>query len=220
MNVNSFKENGYIVIENFLDIEDVQKIKDICLSIKRNIIDNDLLGKPKSFGFETYWRGVDMASTQSTTLFEYYTSKKMYDMASQLLETKDIHIFNDQIVIKLPKEDFAFSEHTDNQYGPNNEKAKMGVFKTITCCLVLDDFTLENGPVSILNNRTRNWDTPLPKKGDLVVWNGNTFHKSNNNESESERSVWLCVYSTTDLTKIIPEEPNTFSKFYGQKFLL
>ena len=221
MNADLFNETGYIVIEDFLSQEDTKTIKDICYNFKKEIIDNDLIGKSKNFGLSTYWRGLEMASTQSPILFQYYTSKKMYNMATQLLGTKDIYIFNDQIVVKLPKEDFQFDVHTDNQFGPNNQLALEGGFKTITCCLVLDDFTPENGPISILNKKTGDWDIPLPKKSSLIVWDGNTPHASNKNDSEQERSVWLCVYSTHDLTKM-PTNPLTdeFLKFYGEKFII
>ena len=54
-----------------------------------------------------------------------------------------------------------------------------------------------------------------------MVWDGNTPHMSSKNDSEQERSVWLCVYSTHDLTKI-PTNPLTdeFLKFYGEKFIV
>ena len=45
------------------------------------------------------------------------------------------------------KEDFEFPIHTDNDLGPNPNGAKMGLFKTITCCWVLDDFTNENAEI-------------------------------------------------------------------------
>ena len=126
----------------------------------------------------------------------------MYDIATELLETDEIYLFNDQIVIKLPNEDFKFEKHTDNQYGPYNDLAEEGVFKTITSAWILDDFTIDNGPVSILNKQTNEWDIPLPKKGDMVIWDGNTLHESSINQSNKERAVWLCVYSTHDLTLI------------------
>ena len=220
MNVELFKKEGYIVIENFISKKDVQIIKDICYSIKQSIIQNNLIGKEKDFGIPIYWRGVEMASTQSPILYKYYTSQKMYDISSQLLETDDVYLFNDQIVVKLPHEEFNFSIHTDNSLGPNNDMALNGKFKTITSCLVLDDFTNDNGPISILNKRTKNWDTPLAKKGDLVVWDGNTFHKSENNNSNVERSVWLCVYSTIDLTSIETNTGDLYKRFYNKKFTI
>ena len=66
-------------------------------------------------------------------------------------------ITKDSLVMRMSDEDFEFEEHTDNQYGPNNELAKLNGFKTITCAWILDDFTHENGPISILNNETNQY---------------------------------------------------------------
>ena len=213
-----FNKQGYIVLPQIIPDNDVNKCKDICLSIKHSILNNNLLDTIKNFGFQNYWRGVDMASFLSTDLFKYYTSDFMYDIAKELLGTETIHLFNDQIVVKLPNEDFEFEEHADNQYGPNYELAKQNGFKTITCAWILDDFTYENGPVSILNKETNQWDTPLPKRGDIVVWDGNTLHKSSLNKSNKERVVWVCVYSTHDLKTIKSTKSDLFKNFYGERF--
>ena len=210
-----FNRQGYIVLPQIIPIEAIDKCRDICMTIKKSIIENNLLDTSKNFGFQNYWRGVDMASFLSTDLFKYYTSDFMYNIATELLDTDEVHLFNDQIVVKLPHEDFEFEEHTDNQYGPNNELAKLNGFKTITCAWILDDFTHENGPISILNNETNQWDTPLPKRGDIVVWNGNTLHKSSINKTNKERVVWVCVYSTHDLKKIDSTKSELFKNSYS-----
>ena len=218
LDVKKFLEQGYIVIPNSIPKDDVDKCKDICLSLKNSVIDNNLLGTEKNFGNSTYWRGIDVASYLQNSLYLYYTSDLMYDIAKNLLQTDTIYLFNDQIVAKLPNEDFDFPIHTDNEMGPNPELAKSGGFKTITCAWVLDDFTIDNGPISILNNETNEWDTPLPKKGDIVVWDGNTLHKSSLNISNKERVVWLCIYSTHNLLEIPSTKSNVYKNYYNSKF--
>ena len=203
IDVKKFKEQGYIVIPNCIDT--IEDCKNICLSI-RNSSEKQI---------------ISVASFLSPELFRYYTSDFMYDIASQLLETETPYLFNDQIVIKLPNENFKFEKHTDNGYGPYNELALQGAFKTITCAWILDDFTEENGPVSILNKKTNQWDIPLPKKGDMVIWDGNTLHESSINNTNKERAVWLCVYSTHDLTSIKPFNSDFFKNknFYCDRFV-
>lgn len=218
LDVKKFKSEGYIIIPNCIPNQDVDKCRDICLSIKNSVIDNNLLGTKKKFGNITYWKGIDVASILHSDLYLYYTSDFMYNIAKELLETNTIFLFNDQIVAKLPNEDFQFEEHTDNELGPSPELAKSGGFKTITCGWVLDDFTPENGPVSILNKQTNQWDTPLPKKGDIIVWDGNTLHKSSINRSNKERVVWLCVYSTHNLTELDSPKSDLFKNYYNTKF--
>lgn len=204
MDIQKFKQQGYIVIHNCISEDMIENCKNICVSI-RNSDERQV---------------ISVASLLSPELFKYYTSDFMYDIATQLLETEDIYLFNDQIVVKLPNEDFKFEKHTDNAYGPHNELALQGVFKTITCAWVLDDFTEDNGPVSILNKQTNEYDIPLPKRGDMIIWDGNTLHESSINKSNKERAVWLCVYSTCDLMAIKPYNSTFFKNknFYCDKF--
>ena len=35
--------------------------------------------------------------------------------------------------------------------------------------------TIQEAKQILLNKQTNEWDTPLPKKGNIIVWNGNTF---------------------------------------------
>lgn len=204
IDLQKFKKQGYIVIPNCISQNVIDNCKNICLSI-RNSNERQV---------------ISIASFLSPELFRYYTSDFMYDIATEFLETDKIYLFNDQIVVKLPNENFKFEKHTDNQYGPHNELALKGVFKTITCAWILDDFTNENGPVSILNKETNEWDIPLPKKGDMIIWDGNTLHESSINKSNKERAVWLCVYSTHDLTSLKPINYNFFKNknFYCERF--
>lgn len=205
IDVKKFKEQGYILLPNCISNNLIEDCKDICLSI-RNSNENKV---------------ISVASFLSPDLFKYYTSDLMYNIATELLETDVIHLFNDQIVIKLPNENFKFEIHSDNAYGPHNDLALKGLFKTITCAWILDDFTQENGPVSILNKQTNEWDTPLPKKGDMLIWDGDSLHQSSINKSNKERAVWLCVYSTQDLTSIKPYNLEFFKNknFYSDRFI-
>jgi ectoine hydroxylase-related dioxygenase (phytanoyl-CoA dioxygenase family) len=218
IDVNQFKKSGYIRLENVISINDADIVRQIALDFKNEIIDNNLLGTLKKTGVERYWRGLDMASTMSPKLYEYYTSNIMYQIATSLLETNEIYLFNDQVVVKLPNEEFEFVEHTDNSFGPNNQMALNNEFKTITCCWVLDDFNLENGPISILDKTSKEWKLPLPKRGDIIIWDGNTIHKSSKNTTNLERCVWLCVYSTTNLKQIKNLSTASFDTFYGDRF--
>ena len=205
IDLQKFKEQGYIVISNSIPNDAVNDCKDICMSIRNS----------------TEIKVISVASFLSSRLFKYYTSDFMYDIATELLETDTIHLFNDQIVVKLPNENFKFEIHSDNAYGPHNDLSLKGEFKTITCAWILDDFTEENGPVSILNKETNEWDTPLPKKGDMVIWDGDTLHHSSINKSNKERAVWLCVYSTHDLTSFKPYNSDFFKNknFYSDRFV-
>ena len=73
--------------------------------------------------------------------------------------------------------------------------------KTMNCMIVLDDFTDDNGAFYIKNIHTDSWDTIYPKVGDILLMNGDTYHKSGNNISENSRAVYICVYSTEPFGK-------------------
>lgn len=215
-----FKDSGYIHLKNMISPEDVDVCKEICMFLKKRNEIELINSNEKPFGFGVHWKGIECASFLSDKLYEFYTSEMMHNLATKILDTDKVYLFNDQVVIKLPNEDFDFIEHTDNQYGPNNEQALNGKFKTITCCWVLDDFTSENGYIDILNKKTNQWETLLPKSGDIMIWDGNTLHRSGINKSNKERAVWLCVYSTTNMTKVPSIDNGDFSKFFSDEFLL
>ena len=169
-------------------------------------------GKPKANGSGVYWQGLDMASQcpltteqQNKKLFEVYTSQWMYDLVSQHIPKP--YLFNDQIVVKLPGEQFNFSPHRDNQFGPLPDDANL-VTQNFT--LVLDDFTQENGALQVWENNQ--WHTLLPKAGDIIMIEGNTIHKSAANNSDKPRRVYICHYTDRPIGE-------SFQKgFYNQPF--
>lgn len=169
-------------------------------------------GKPKANGSGVYWQGLDMASQcpltteqQNKKLFEVYTSQWMYDLVSQHIPKP--YLFNDQIVVKLPGEQFDFSPHRDNQFGPLPDDANL-VTQNFT--LVLDDFTQENGALQVWENKQ--WHTLLPKAGDIIMIEGNTIHKSAANNSDKPRRVYICHYTDRPIGE-------SFQKgFYNQPF--
>lgn len=211
--LNQFREDGYVILENIIPLKYLQAARKVTLELKQYLIDNGLIGTEKEFGAPFYWSGIDMAGMLSNELYEMYTSGFMYDIASMYLEA-DPYLFNDQIVVKMPDEDFEFSPHYDNQYGPDPEGALNGTFKTITCAWILDDFTELNGPISLQNKNTEKWVTPLPKAGDIMIWDGNVIHKSGINRDINSRRIWLNVYSTVNMSTVAPG----FHNFYTTKF--
>lgn len=218
--ITEFQNNGYIHLKNVIPNTTTDVIGEIVMSLKNKSLDGIKANAQKEYGSFGYWKGMDMASKSDSRLYEFYTSKIMYDIASELLETNDVYLFNDQVVVKLPNEDFEFPLHTDNELGPNPELAKAGDFKTITCCWPLDDFTNDNAPIDILNTGTNEWNTPLPTVGDIVIWNGNTYHKSGINKTDKPRRVYLMVYANKDITSLSKEElkHNFINRYYNIKF--
>ena len=200
----------YNIIENIIPTDIVEYLQEYTAEIKQRIKEHE--GKPKSNGSGIYWKGLDMASScdlsskeENQKLYNIYTSKFMYDIITPYIPTP--YLFNDQIVVKEPNEEFSFEPHRDNQYGPfpNDEE-----LLTINCMLVLDDFTKENGAISILDDE---WITLYPKVGDVLMIEGNTLHSSKINLSNHSRRAYLCVYSNKSIGK------NFQKGFYYEKFV-
>ena len=212
-----FNKDGYVLYQGIIPDDLVKIAQDISLKAREKIYHGKLVGQ-KRHNDRVYWNGLEMASKDYPELFDLYTSDFMYDIAKELLNTEEIYLFNDQITTKLPNDGFVFQEHTDNSLGPNPELASQGFYNTITCCWVLDDFTPDNGAIDIKNKTTGEYDTLYPKTKDIIVWDGETLHKSGPNISNYPRRTWLQVYATTDVTKVQTESTN-FLSYYSQRFI-
>ena len=181
------------VFEQAIPKEELKYLQDYTLFVKE--LCEFYQGKPKANGSGQYWQGIDMASRlplatdiQNEKLYSIYTSEWMHKLVTKWIPNP--YLFNDQIVVKMPGEQFDFKPHRDNQFGPLPDNDRM---VTQNFMLVLDDFTEENGALKIRELNT--WYTLLPKAGDIVMIEGNTVHASGNNESTSPRRAYLCHYT-------------------------
>ena len=202
-----FDKQGYIHIKDIVPSKVISPTRRIAINLKRDKISE--LGKPREHGTGTYWRGIEMASKLEEELFFTYIHPCMQQIVPVFLNTKTIYLFNDQIVVKLPKEDFSFPEHYDNQYGPDPEGALNNDFQTINFMMVLTNTTKESGALEILNKETNQWDLIEAQAGDIIAIDGNTYHRSGINTTDKPRALYACVYSNKKLE---------FQKFYNQKW--
>jgi hypothetical protein len=188
----------YKIIKNIVPELIISFLQEYTLELKSRLDVNTL--ENKNIGSGTYWKGIDMASSfplatskENLKLFNVYTSRLMYNIITEYIPSP--YLFNDQIVVKMPGEDFQFEPHFDNQFGPSPEDKDL---ITINCMLVLDDFTDNNGAIRVFDNE---WITLYPKKGDILMIEGNTLHASSNNNSDLPRRAYLCVYSNKSIGK-------------------
>ena len=80
------------------------------------------------------------------------TSEIYSKIAFEFLD--DVYLFNDQLVTKMPKEDFDFEPHQDGAFDIGSE------FDNLTIMIILDDFTKENGTIECYD---KDWKTLYPK---------------------------------------------------------
>jgi hypothetical protein len=195
--VNVLKKQGYVHLKNVIR-------KPLLAHTRYNAIElakhyRQFEGQPRHNGSGTFWKGLEMASTLQPLLFESYTHKDMFHIATTYLETDEPYLFNDQVVVKFPDDKFKFDPHFDNQYGPDPEGALRGEFKTINCCQILTNMPEETGPLSCFNNDTQQFDLLPANAGDIIIIDGNTPHSSTQNISNKVRALYACVYSTHNI---------------------
>ena len=175
--------------KNIMNKRDVSQMRQISLRAKDVIVSNN--GKEKPLGSLKYWKGLDMASEDSNmSLFDkdylkmVSTSEIYSRIAFEFLD--DVYLFNDQLVTKMPKEDFDFEPHQDGAFNIGSE------FDNLTIMIILDDFTKENGTIECYD---KDWKTLYPKSGDIIILNGTTLHRSSKNKSELPRSTYILHYT-------------------------
>ena len=223
IDLNELERTGFTIVENFLTSDELRIAKHEALKLKRwfNIYKKD--GQLKDFGTGQYWKGIEMAGVLSKPLMELYTSEKQYRLATEILGTDEIYLFNDEVVVKNPHEPFDFLIHTDNEFGPDPDAALRGDYRSVNICWMLDNITEQNGPISFLNKETDEWETPYPKEGDVVVFDGNTVHSSSYNVSDSVRRCWATVYTTKNIGYFfnnIKWPLEHFKGFYTERFTI
>jgi len=209
MSLERFKEQGFIHLENVIDPLLLAYTRELAINLKKKY--QYFEGQPRHNGTGFFWKGLEMASTLDPNLYASYTDPTMYELAKTYLEVEEPFLFNDQVVVKLPNDNFGFPEHFDNQYGPDPQGALNGDFRTINFCQILTDTPLETGPLSCLNKKTNKWEVILAKAGDIIAIDGNTLHRSSTNISDKIRALYACVYSSHPI--------GDFQKgFYNEKF--
>ncbi len=190
--IQHYQLKGWVVIPNMFSKEDLDIMSDWGYNMR------------VEWDKHSTWKGVPCAGKFSEPLTEIYTSVIMKDLATQILGTP--HLFNDQMVYKLPNDKMEFVPHYDNQYSTQN---KSNHIHTVNLSIAIDDFTRDNGALFIKSQDTGEWETVLPKAGDVVAINGSTVHASHENRSNAPRGLYACVYTA---------EPMKMDGYYSQLF--
>jgi hypothetical protein len=206
--IEKFNRQGYIHLKNVIPPLLLAHTRYRAIELKNKY--KKFEGQPRENGSGMFWKGLEMASTLDKELFDSYTAPFMYDIAKSFLQTEP-YLFNDQVVVKLPKEPFKFGIHYDNQYGPDSIGASEGKFKTINCSWILTNMPKETGPLYCQNQQLAEWELLPAKAGDIVIIDGQTPHSSKENTTDKIRALYACVYSSHPI--------GNFQKgFYNEKF--
>ena len=208
--VDSFNKQGYIHLKNVIEPNIVAETRHLAIQLRKKYKDQE--GQDRTEGGGVFWKGLEMASILDTRLWGLYTHPNMKEIAKTFLQIEEPYLYNDQVVVKLPNDNFYFHEHCDNDHVVDPEGAKQGKFKTINCCQILTNMTdLDVGPLCVTNLDTGDKDIILANAGDIVIIDGNTPHTSTPNISNKIRALYACVYSSHPIGKFK-------SGFYNEKF--
>ena len=188
---------GYKILRNVIPSTYLDVAQRETLRLKKWLLKNDLIGTRSELGTGTYWRGIETAGRLSRPLKMMFESRFMLDLVRKELGDT-FYMYNDQVVVKMPQERFAFEPHRDNQYGQD----PTGHFKTLNYSWILDD----QKDIRILDGMV--WLQPELKAGDILILDGNTIHCSGYNNTDKPRRNWCCVYSK--------EKPD-YMDFYSEK---
>lgn len=179
---NEFKSQGWVHIKSaipFILVVELSK-----RAVKWRDWVDDKVGQPAKKGPPVHWRGLGCAGAYDEYLMNFYRSDLMHEYAKALLDTQKVWLYNDQIVVKLPHDNFEFKTHTDNETEGIN---------SVNCCVILDHFTEQNGGLVVDGN------TLYPNAGDIVAIHGDTPHSSKPNISDFPRSLYACVYADSKI---------------------
>lgn len=199
MDALHYKKHGWVHIENVIPQNLIDIVTEVSQECKQIAVENE--HTPAPYGTRIHWKGLGCASKYEPRLLECYKSEVNRKIATELLETDTLYLYNDQIVLKLPNEEFEFEEHYDNQYSSNRDNR----IHSINLSWILDDFTDDNGTLNMSGQQI------YPKKGDIVAIRGDVIHSSKPNISNKSRLLYACVFNGN--------EPVIHENFYREKWI-
>ena len=212
---NDIEVNGYSIVENFINESTVKELHKITSNIAKNELDTNnaylygengknqriynLISKHKIFRdiLESIW-----IEKLLNVIFDRNTFHEKYGLSSLAA-----HI--------VPPGGEAQLLHLDNAVPEPIPKWVMRFIVVIP----LVDFNKENGPTAVVPKSHKLYRKPTPedeasskvtsltaKAGSLILWDGNLWHKSTQNNSKKERSALIISYGASFFKEICGEE--------------
>jgi hypothetical protein len=184
-----YKEKGWARIEQCIPSDWVSWLRELFVRTREE--QKPLLRQEKPYGSGTYWEGVDSLSMVNEDLFKIYTS----DLTKEILNIfcKEAYCFIEEAIIKMPGEDFRYTEHIDRVGGTDPRLFNDPLYDQITLAWILTDLTTENGTLEIKEGEE--YLPVYPKAGDIMVWNDTLWHRSGPNHSEEPRIIWINFFT-------------------------
>ena len=227
--IDAFRQQGFLVWENFLSAEEHQMLLSVCDHLLNEPVDDDLGGKAHNIGRGKDRRFLRHRHGDFADLSAFLLGPRMAKSIGPLVDNEPF-LFNEQFVVKGPKTGASFAWHQDSGYVGFEHRPYLSLW------LALDDTTLSNGALSVLPRdlETQNfiedhvWDEAgkeyVGYRGDeegvlveclagtAVLFSSLTLHRSGQNITDRNRRAFLAQFSAGPIFKPGTTEPKTFAK--------
>ncbi|MEM8947912.1 MAG: phytanoyl-CoA dioxygenase family protein [Pseudomonadota bacterium] len=226
---DDYWQNGYVVLCNLLADDELAMLRDCCNSLLAEPPDDDNGGRSHNIGRGQDRRFLRHRHQDLPELSTFVLGQGMKRLAATFIgETP--HLFNEQFVVKGPKTGASFAWHQDSAYVGFDHKPYL------TLWMALDDTTVENGAVFVLQrdlNRDQSiiehrWDEEgkeligydgedpgepaLVPAGSVVAFSSVTLHRSSANITDLSRRGFIAQYSNEPILDPTTKKPKTFAK--------
>ncbi len=233
--IEFFHENGYLVVENAVTKDQLQALRNefeewVSQSRNHKVGWGETVDGKSRFDVEKghnrnapALRRINAPHEVSDAYFDVMANSNMTDMVADLIGP-DVKLHHTKINSKLPGSLTAVKWHQDFPFTPHSNDS------LITALLMVDEVTLENGPLEV-------W--PTTHLGEIhTLWHGGKFtgavsedvtsealerrvfctgkagsvclmhtrllHGSAPNNSDASRTLYICVYSAEDAMPFTP----------------
>jgi ectoine hydroxylase-related dioxygenase (phytanoyl-CoA dioxygenase family) len=218
--IAKYREQGYLVLNNVLDEEELLSFRDECME--------HWLAEKGEYQPDATWLQNALLPNihhKSPLVLKYYFDGPLVDVAQQLIG-ENIKGATSQLTFKLRGNKQTFDWHQDNGYG------QLEPANAISTLTALDDTDEENGCLWILPGshkqgqidvsqdfnsddkaagteltmKVANPETAIPlilKAGDAVVFHCHTIHRSEGNQSTiRDRRILFMRYADADAVEV------------------
>jgi ectoine hydroxylase-related dioxygenase (phytanoyl-CoA dioxygenase family) len=211
---NKFLRDGYLVINKFFNLKTTNKLSKCLKKIESK---QDKAKKGYFYGKENKFRRVYNLIGQDKFFSETILDNK-YLMAL-LNSIFDINTLHDKFFLSSAQSNTLYPK-AEKQIWHIDSNMPEPVPKWITrmqLAIALDDFKKNNGSTEIVPFSHRFAKHPknkmpkfikkiLCKKGSIIMWHGNVWHRSTENNSKNSRTAILCCFSNSVLRQVSTED--------------
>jgi len=213
--IEAFDRDGYVVVENLLDVEETELLGTIARR-------DHALVKSRMSRADGEGGSVDLVvenELPANSIYSAIVQAEPLVSAMESLLGDEVYHYHHKMILKEPRIGGAWTWHQDYGYWYNNGC----LFPDMASCMfAVDRATKENGCLQVLRGSHHMGRIDHIKRGDqtgadmervnvalqrmelvhvemtpgsAVLFHGNTLHRSDQNQSENPRWAFICCYN-------------------------